>query len=77
MNNYTTKKIKELSPGDVFDIQPVLEAVGIDPDPLHLEELFGVEEAWQEQPGVTIVCSSSTGCWALPSEHDALVWNGD
>lgn len=66
-------KIKDLEPGDMFDIVPVLEKLDVEPDAINHEQLFTVEEVWQEQPGVTVVCSTEDGNWALPSDWELLV----
>ena len=64
------KKIRDLTPGDVFDIEPVLEKLDIEPDVANFYELYEVEEVWQEQPGVTVVYSTEGGNWALPSDFE-------
>ena len=64
------KKIKGLVPGDVFDIVPVLEKLGVEPDQIDHEQVYEVEEAWEEQPGVTVVCSTEGGNYALPSDEE-------
>lgn len=64
------KKIKDLVPGDVFDIEPVLEKLGFEPDPINDEQLYLVEEVWEERPGVTVVYSTEGGNWALPSDWE-------
>lgn len=64
------KKIKDLAPGDVFDVVPVLEKLGVEPDPINHEQLLTVEEVWEERPGVTVVCSTDAGNWALPSDWE-------
>ena len=62
------KKIKDLAPGDVFDIVPVLEKLNVEPDAINHEQLFTVEEVWEERPGVTVVCAAEGGNWAMPSD---------
>lgn len=66
-------KIKDLKPGDMFDIVPVLEKLGIEPDAINHEQLYTVEEVWEEQPGVTVVYSTEDGNWALPSDWKVSV----
>ena len=65
------KKIKDLAPGDVFDIAPVLERLDI---AANAYGLYEVEEVWQEQPGVTVVCSTEGGNWALPSDEEVSLY---
>ena len=67
------KKIKDLAPGDVFNAVAVLEKLGVEPDPIHHEQLFLVEEVWEERPGVTVVCSTEDGNWALPSDEEVAI----
>ena len=64
------KKIKDLKPGDVFDIVPVLEERDITPDPIYYDLYCVVEKAWVEQPGVAVVACEDGGCWALPSDYE-------
>ena len=68
------KKIGDLVPGDVFDIVPVLEKLDINPGLINRELLYEVEEAWDEQPGVTVVCSTEGGNWALPSDEEVSLY---
>ena len=69
-----TKKIRDLIPGDMFDAVPVLEKLGIEPDPLlYHGVLYEVEEVWEEQPGVMVVCSTEGGNYALPSDEKVAI----
>lgn len=67
------KKIGDLVPGDVFDIVPVLERLGVEPDPINHEQALTVEEVWEECPGVTVVCATEDGNWALPSDEEVTL----
>ena len=67
------KKIRDLVPGDTFDIVPVLEKMDISPGLINLETVYEVEEVWEEQPGVVVLCSTEGGNYALPSDEEVAI----